>query len=92
MVEQHRKLPIVLTDTGDDLQTLSALLRDIGRIEQDDRDFRLAWAKDQSPERFETQRRQYTMRKQLQGSAVSSENGVTPRFAGWMNSLGVTVL
>lgn len=92
VVEQHQKLPIVLTDTGDDLQTLSALLRDIGRIEQDDRDFRLAWAKEQSSEVFETQRRQYTMRKQLQGSAVSSENGVTPRFAGWMNSLGVTVL
>ena len=92
VVEQHHELPMVLTDTGDDLQTLSALLRDIGRIEQDDRDFRLAWAKEQSSEVFETQRRQYTMRQQLQGSAVSLENGVTPRFAGWMSSLGVTVL
>ena len=87
-----RESPIELTDTGDDLQTLSALLRHVGRIEQDDREFRLAWAKQQSPEVFETQRRQYTMRQQLQGSAVSLEHGVTPRFAGWMNSLGVTVL
>ena len=87
-----REWPIVLTDTGDDLQTLSALLRHVGRIEQDDREFRLAWAKQQSPEVFETQRREYTMRQQLQGSAVSLEHGVTPRFAGWMKSLGVTVL
>ena len=92
VVEQHQKLPIVLTDIGDDLQILSALLRDIGRIEQDDRDFRLAWAKEQSPDVFETQRRQYTMRQQLQGSAVSLEHGATTRFAGWMKSLGVTVL
>ena len=92
VAEQHHELPIVLTDTGDDLQTLSALLRHVGRIEQDDRDFRLAWAKEQSSEVFETQRRQYTMRQQLLGSAVSLENGVTPRFAGWMKSLGVTVL
>lgn len=87
-----RESPIVLTDTGDDLQTLSALLRHVGRIEQDDREFRLAWAKQQGPEVFEMQRRQYTMRQQLQGSAVSLEHGVTPRFAGWMKSLGVTVL
>ena len=92
VAEQHHELPIVLTNTGDDLQTLSALLRHVGRIEQDDRDFRLAWAKEQSSEVFETQRRQYTMRQQLSGSAVSLENGVTPRFAGWMKSLGVTVL
>ena len=87
-----RNSPVELTDTGDDLETLSALLRHVGRIEQDDREFRLAWAKQQSPEVFETQRRQYTMRQQLQGSAVSLEHGVTPRFAGWMKSLGVTVL
>ena len=89
--EEDRESPIVLKDTGDDLQTLSALLRDIGRIEQDDRDFRLAWAKERSPEVFETQRRQYTMRQQLRGSAVSLGYGVTPRFAGWMTGLGVTV-
>ena len=87
-----RESPIVLTDTGDDLQTLSALLRHVGRIEQDDREFRLAWAKQQGPEVFEMQRRQYTMRQQLLGSAVSLEHEVTPRFAGWMKSLGVTVL
>ena len=87
-----RESPIVLTDAGDDLQTLSALLRRVGRIEQDDREFRLAWAKQQSPEVFETQRREYTMRQQLQGSAVSLEHGVTQRFAGWMKSLDVTVL
>ena len=91
-VADYRESPIVLTDTGDDLYTLSALLRHVGRIEQDDREFRLAWAKEQSPEVFETQRRQYTMRQQLQGSAVSLEHEVTSRFAGWMKSLGVTVL
>ena len=88
----HRKSPIELTDRGDDLETLSALLRDIGRIEQDDRDFRLAWAKEQSSDVFETQRRQYTMRQQLQGLEVSVTHAMAPRLAGWMNSLGVTVL
>ena len=87
-----RESPIVLKDTGDDLQTVSALLRDIGRIEQDDRDFRLAWAKERSPEVFETQRRQYTMRQQLQGSAVSLGHGVTPRLADWLTGLGVAVV
>ena len=90
--EEDRESPIVLKDTGDDLQTLSALLRDIGRIEQDDRDFRLAWAKERSPEVFETQRRQYTMRKQLRGSAVSLGYGVTPRLADWLTGLGVAVV
>ena len=92
LVEHHSASPIVLTYAGDDLQTLSALLRDIGRIEQDDRDFRLAWAKDQSPEGFETQRRQYAMRQQLQGSVVSVKPELTPRLAGWMKSLGVAVV
>ncbi len=92
VAEYERESPIVLTAEGDDLQTLSALLCHVGRIEQDDRDFRLAWANDQSPEVFETQRRQYTMRRQLEGSAVYSERGVTPRLAGWMKSLGVTVI
>ena len=87
-----RESPAVLTDSGDDLQTLSALLVDIGRIEQDDRDFRLAWAKEQSPEAFETQRRQYAMRQQLQGSVVSVSHGVTQRLAGWLESLGVAVV
>ena len=87
-----RESPVVLTDTGDDLQTLSALLVDIGRIEQDDRNFRLAWAKGQSPEAFETQRRLYAMRQQLQGSVVSVKYGVTQRLAGWLESLGVAVV
>lgn len=92
VAEHHCASPIVLPDSGDDLQTLSALLRDIGRIEQDDRNFRLAWAKNQSPKVFETQRRQYTMRQQLQGSAVSVKHGVTPRLVGWMKSLGIAVV
>lgn len=92
VAEHHRESPIVLTIKGDDLQTLSALLCHVGRIQQDDRAFRLAWANDHSPEGFETQRRQYAMRQQLQGSAVSVKHGVTPRFAGWMKSLGVAVV
>jgi len=92
LVEHHSASPIVHTYAGDDLQTLSALLSDIGRIEQDDRDFRLAWAKDQSPEGFETQRRQYAMRQQLQGSVVSVKPELTPRLACWMESLGVAIV
>ena len=92
LVEHHSASPIVHTYTGDDLQTLSALLRDIGRIEQDDRDFRRAWARDQSPEGFETQRRQYAMRQQLQGSVVSVKPELTPRLACWMESLGVAIV
>ena len=93
MVEERQsESSIVLTDTGDDLQTLSALLHDIGRIEQDDRDFRLAWAKDQSPEGFETQRRQYVMRQQLEGLEVSVTHAVAPRLAGWLEGLGVAVV
>ena len=82
--------PIALSDTRDDLLTLSALLRDIGRIEQDDQDFRSNWSQEQSPEVFEKQRRQYVMRRQLQGSVVSAEHGMTPRLAGWLKGLGVT--
>ena len=91
VAEYDRESPIVITAEGDDLKTLSSLLCHVGRIEQDDRDFRLAWAKDQSPEAFETQRRQYAMRQQLKGSAVSANKGMTPRLADWLTSLGVTV-
>lgn len=93
MVEERQsESPIVLTYTGDELQTLSALLHDIGRIEQDDRDFRLAWDKDQSPEVFETQRREYAMRQQLEGLEVSVTHAVAPRLAGWLEGLGVAVV
>ncbi|MEL0152522.1 MAG: hypothetical protein VW779_04820, partial [Halieaceae bacterium] len=68
------------------------LLCHVGRIEQDDRDFRLAWAKDQSAEVFERQRRQYAMRQQLQGLAVSVKHGLTPRLANWLEGLGVAVV
>jgi erythronate-4-phosphate dehydrogenase len=87
-----RESPIVLTAKGNDLQTLSALLCHVGRIEQDDRDFRLAWAKDQSAEVFERQRRQYAMRQQLQGLAVSVKHELTPRLANWLEGLGVAVV
>lgn len=93
MVEERQsESPIVLTYTGDELQTLSALLHDIGRIEQDDRDFRLAWDKDQSPEVFETQRREYAMRQQLEGLEVSVTHAVAPRLASWLEGLGVAVV
>ena len=93
MVEERQsESPIVLTYTGDELQTLSALLHDNGRIEQDDRDFRLAWDKDQSPEVFETQRREYAMRQQLEGLEVSVTHAVAPRLAGWLEGLGVAVV
>ena len=92
LTEQHRESPIVITPKGDDLQTLSALLRQVGRIEQDDRDFRSAWRQDQSPEMFEMQRRQYVMRQQLKGLEVSAEYGVTPQLAGWLKALGAVVV
>lgn len=81
--------PITLTN---DLESLSLLLCDIGRLEQDDKRFRRAWAEDQSPQTFELQRRQYRMRAQLQGLSVSVKHAATPRLAGWLEDLGVLLV
>jgi len=82
----------VLTNTGDDLEILSQLLRDIGRIEQDDRDFRNAWKRDQSAATFEMQRSEYAMRQQLEGLSVSADTAVMPRLACWLKGLGVALV
>ena len=80
----------VLPFGGTDDSVLASLLSSVGRIEADDAKFRGAWARDQGPDTFERQRREYSMRQQLEGLLVSGEAS-SLRLNGWLEALGVTV-
>jgi hypothetical protein len=69
---------------------LASLLSSVGRIEADDAKFRAVWARDQGPDTFERQRREYTMRQQLEGLLVSGEAS-SLRLNAWLEALGVTL-
>ena len=95
-LEDHGAVPqgesshIVLPFGSADDSVLASLLSSVGRIEADDAKFRAAWARDQGPDTFERQRREYTMRQQLEGLLVSGEAS-SLRLNGWLEALGVTV-
>ena len=71
---------------------MALFLRAVGRIEQDDREFRRVWSQDQSPSIFESQRRNYVMRQELGGLSISADETVSPRLAGWLEKLGVAII
>ena len=95
-LEDHGAVPqgecgrTVLPFGSADNSVLASLLSSVGRIEADDAKFRAAWARDPGPDTFERQRREYTMRQQLEGLLVSGE-AVSLRLNGWLEALGVTL-
>ena len=74
-----------------DIVSLSRLLRAVGRIEQDDREFRRIWTRGDSPGLFESQRRDYAMRQQLEGLVISTDQTPSSRLANWLATLGVVI-
>ena len=95
-LEDHGAVPqgecgrTVLPFGSADNSVLASLLSSVGRIEADDAKFRAAWARDPGPDTFERQRREYTMRQQLEGLLVSGE-AASLRLNGWLEALGVTL-
>ena len=95
-LEDHGAVPqsetdrIVLPIGCADNSVLAALLTSVGRIEADDAKFRAVWARDQGPDTFERQRREYTLRQQLEGLLVSGEAS-SLRLNAWLEALGVTL-
>ena len=60
-----------------DIQGFMDVMKAVSRLAGDDRDFREAWKKSQTPDNFETQRTQYRLRDQYSALTLEAVNAST---------------